>query len=485
MSSTIMVKDIEGADRLPSDGSGSLSTTAVMTQVKDPDTAADPVKEKTQPTVVLMQLIRRFGSVSDALRLFGALAVASAMGLYLLDGVQVVNDIQRYLTILGLTAALTTAGLIMSLWLREQRSSRVFIGLALLSVPVNFTVFGALVYSIVPFDSIGSYYPQFAFWEVESVSRLLMAATAGLVVLIPVTWFALSVLARSSRHWLTAALLLSGAVLLVPVRHELLSAALAIGSTITMWWLCKTRVANSLTFKTAEGRFAVALLFIAPIIVVARSMFLYEMSGVLGLALSGGFYVAARFLMQRQVQQSFVSALLVFVAVVAIGIAGVSFFSVVQYYGSESVGFISANAMVLALLTDVLRISKQSSAARKLSAVMLTMVTSGLVAYGIFTASSLVATVSIVMLLAVAGYGYLNRFAAASVIAIAGAIALMLLNAEVLWASVAQTGWWGVALGGAAAIVAGSLLDRAGTSIEVNPLSANEDKKPVSTPVAT
>ncbi len=451
---------------------------------KSPDKAGSDGKETAdspKPVAVVVNLIRRFGSVSDALRLFGALAVAAAMGLYLLDGVQVVNDIQRFFTILGLTAALMTAGLTMSLWLREQRSSRVFIGLALLSVPVNFTVFGALLYSVFPLDNYGFSYPQFALWQVDSLTGLVMAAAAGIVVLVPVAWFAFAVLARASRNRLTIGVLLSGSILLIPVRHELFAAVLVLLAIPGIWWFCKTRLTNSVALKTAEGRFAVALLFVAPAIVVARSMFLYQLTGLLGLAVAGGCYFVARQLLLRRSETektspSFLSGCLTLTAIIAGCLSSVSIYAVVANYLSHTTAFIVANMSILLLLADVMHTSSHKSVARKLGAIVVTLVTIGLVAHSVFMPSLPVAMIHLSMLLLVAGYGYVMRYPVMSCIALTGTVVLALAYAETLWHSVVQTGWWGVALGGAAAIVAGSLLDRAGTAIEVKSAFTESEK---------
>ena len=48
----------------------------------------------------------------------------------------------------------------------------------------------------------------------------------------------------------------------------------------------------------------------------------------------------------------------------------------------------------------------------------------------------------------------------------------LLLHANTVWTSLLMTGWWGVAAGGALAIIAGSLIDRAGTVVAVRERSS-------------
>ena len=201
------------------------TTHSVATTSAAESDRAEVAAEKS--TTGFFEVVRKYASVSDMLRLFGAAAVAVAMGLFLLDGVKVLNDLQRFLTMLGLTGALTAAGLLMSSLLKEQRGSRVFITLALLSVPVNFTVIGALLYSVIPLDTMALNYPGYAHWQVGGLSDLAIGLAAAVVVLGPVVWAGFSVLARSACAWLSMALIASSAILLIPVRAELWSAGIA------------------------------------------------------------------------------------------------------------------------------------------------------------------------------------------------------------------------------------------------------------------
>ena len=434
-------------------------------------TAANVVPSEHQNEVsddkeTLFQVIRKYATLSDCLRLAGALAVAIAMGIFLLEGVEVVNDIQRFLTMLGLTAALTVAGLIMSLVLKEQRGSRVFISLGLLSVPVNFTVFGALLYSMVPLDGMAINYPRFAHWQVASMTDISMAIIGGLAVLLPVVWMGYSVLARSARHWLSVTLLLGSLVLVVPVRVEFWAAVLALGATAVAWWQCQRHAKDSLVLKTMEGRFAIALLFIAPVIVVVRSLFLYEVSGVLVLTLGTGFYLTMRQLMNAHTGKGFYSALLTCVAAMAALVIGISGAEVISHYWSSGWAVITGTVLLLLITLDLHSVSPTKPLAKKLSAALVAVATTSLVAVSMFSPSSLITVSGVVVLAAVIAYGYLYRFNLVTVMGSIGTVAIAIMNAEELWSTVAQTGWWGIAAGGAAAIVAGSMLDRAGTVVE-------------------
>lgn len=420
----------------------------------------------------LFEIVRTYASLSDLLRLSGAIAVAVAMGLFLLDGIEVVNDLQRFLTMLGLTGALTAAGLAMSMLLKEQRGSRVFISLALLSVPVNFTVFGALLYSIMPMDAMALNYPNYAHWQVGSMADLGLGLLAGMAVLGPVIWLGYSVLARASRYWLSIALLASSAILVVPVRGELLSAGLAIGATVLLWLYCRRNSADSLVFKTLEGKLSVALLFVAPVIVAVRSLFFYDVDGVLVLTLSVGFFVYCRQLMGGLPKHWLLSATLTLLTAAAIiGVCLASANLAVNFIPDTWVMFATSLGLLL-LTNDMLRVSHSPALAGVIGLLFAGVAILGLVATTVF-GSGMTLWVALA-LAAIIGYGsWAKQYALVGIGAI-GLLALISLNAaellfhaQVMWLTVLKTGWWGIAAAGALAIVAGSMVDRIGTVVRV------------------
>ncbi len=418
----------------------------------------------TKPSGSYFEIVRKYASLSDVLRMTGALAVAIAMGLFLLEGVDVKNDLYRFLTMLGLTSALTAAGFLMSMVLKEQRGSRVFISLGLLSVPVNFTVFGALIYSVTPLDSMAAFYPGFAHWT-ATAADMSIALIGGAVVLLPVVWLGYSVLARSARSWLSAALILGSAVLIIPVRQELWAAMLALGSTVAIWSICLKNSKDSLALKTAEGKFAVALLFVAPIIIAVRSLILYEVSGVLVLTLAGGFYFYIRQLTARRVEKNIVTTSLMILAAIASVVVSVSAGDVLDHYMAGNLPMVFSAVILLLLTFDMYSFSHNKDMAGNISAVMVSIATVSLVFTALVSGSALITILSAAILLVVAVVSYLGRLPAAASIAAIGGVAIMFLNIDTLWAMIARTGWWGIAIGGAAAIVAGSMLDRAGTVV--------------------
>jgi len=171
--------------------------------------------------------VKRSMTLTSLMRLGGAVAVVVAMGLYLIDGLSIEGDLERMFVAVAFTAILNVAGLLMIHALKEPRSARVFFALSLVSVPMIVTVMGALSYSIFHLDEVSSHYPDFARWTVADSSQLGLGVLGTVLVLLPVSWFALSVLARRSRGVMMLLLFAASSLLLVPLRGPIPIAVLA------------------------------------------------------------------------------------------------------------------------------------------------------------------------------------------------------------------------------------------------------------------
>ncbi len=412
----------------------------------------------------MFQLIRKYASFSDLLRFSGVVSVAVAMGMFLIDGTENFNDLQRFLTMLGFTGALTAAGFILSLLVKEQRGSRAFMGLSLLSVPVNFTVFGAMLYSFMPLDGMAQNYPGFALWQASS-TEVVTALAAGLAVLVPVIWMSYTVLARTARTWLTTCLLLSSAVLVIPVRQEIIIAVLAVLTASAMWWIVRKNSKESLALKTVEGKFASALLFVPPAILIGRGLFLYDASGVLVFMLSAGAYLVLRQLLVSQKQAGFLTAtgtILAAMVALVVSTAGVD---VIDTLIHDNLAIVFGIGGFLVLNHDLTKVSPSTGVANTTAMVSVILSVCALVALPMLDGGSMLTAISLATLVAVAVYGYRRGHLPITAIAMVGVVAISMLHVQSLWTMALQTGWWGIASLGAMAIVSGSVLDRAGTVV--------------------
>ena len=172
----------------------------------------------------LMQSVRNVATLSEALRILGAGVILVSMSVFLLQGWNEGNDIRRYLLLLTQTGLLGAAGFAMSHLVKETKGARLFFGLALVSIPANFTILGALLYSVFQWDGGLTTYPGYADWRIEDVASIGVTMTAAMLVLVPVTLFCFAIMARHSAKRLSLHFLLLNALLLLPVRGSVAAA---------------------------------------------------------------------------------------------------------------------------------------------------------------------------------------------------------------------------------------------------------------------
>jgi len=406
-------------------------------------------------------------SAADLLHVFGALAVATAMGLFLIDGLQLDNDIYRFLTLLGFTAALTAAGVVMSRLLNEQRGSRIFIALSLLAVPACFAVFGALMYSVMPLDASTNHYPAFAKWTIANVAEIPLAIVAGIATLTTVAWAGFTVLARSDRSWLMITLLASCAFLAIPLRHELSSALIATGALTLTVSMIKKYATKTLALKTAEGKFAICVLFVPAGIIAVRSLLLQQVSGVMLLAFSLPFYIFVRQLLSQRGEANFYTAALNLLAAILSLCITLSLGDTLAHYIDTNWSIIIASTILLLLAHDTRTVASHRKLAIGLSTIQTLLAVAFLLLVSAFDSSGGVAIACSIVLLALCLYSYSMRFYAMAAVSLVAIVGVAGLKLDQLGAMFHYTGWWGVAALGAATIVAGSLIDRKNTTVKV------------------
>ncbi len=210
------------------------------------------------------------------LRLLGAAALLIAMYSFLVKGWQSGNDVFRYLLMLGHTGALAAIGLASGHWLKESKGARLLLTLALVSVPVNFAILGAFIYSQTPAIDV-SHYPHYIAWTAGSLQNALLTSAGAMVVLVPITVLGFTVLARSLSKKLSWLFLLSNAILLLPLRDPQWIALVALAlAGVTLFFTYKT-AAEHTTAKTQEGVTALALQLLPLAVLTGRSLWLYSL----------------------------------------------------------------------------------------------------------------------------------------------------------------------------------------------------------------
>ena len=242
----------------------------------------------------LIDSIRNVATVSEILRFMGAAVIVAAMSLFLLQGWSEGNDIRRYLMLLAQTGLLAGGGFAMSYALKEAKGARIFFGLALVSVTANFTILGAMIYSVLQLDNALTTYPGFATWQLTDIASTGLVTAGALVVLAPIALFCFLVMARQSARTLTLAFVPLNALLLLPVRESMLAGTLALAGMAFALWTVRRLTKKDSALATGEGRFALLSLFIPSGIVLFRSMYFYDVDSLMVAMLSAAIFIALR-----------------------------------------------------------------------------------------------------------------------------------------------------------------------------------------------
>jgi len=175
-----------------------------------------------------------FDKLGRLLRLAGSLAFAAGVSVFLFQHWERGNDIHRYLLLLGQSLAITLAGLVCRHGFREAKSAATLVGLGLVTVPVQFTILGALLYSRFEWwptrapDFTG--FARFADWTAPSGQAALGVAALAVTTLGILSAIAFDLLYKERARVLTGAFLLLNALLLIPTRDaNVVASLLALG----------------------------------------------------------------------------------------------------------------------------------------------------------------------------------------------------------------------------------------------------------------
>ncbi len=235
-----------------------------------------------------------YAMLSRVLRVLGAGVVTVSVSLFLFQGWESGNDIERYLLLLAQTMLLAGTGLLTAHVLKEYKGARLFLLLALAATTVNFTILGALIYSILQWDDALGSYPAFAVWQADSPLGVALVSTGAFILLAPAVYVAFLALSRRSSRTLSLAFLASNAMLLLPVRETLpISAVLAVSALVLLRLTKRMRLADP-TLSAQEGMLSRALLFLPLVIMVGRGMYLYAADSVTITVLSAILFMVLR-----------------------------------------------------------------------------------------------------------------------------------------------------------------------------------------------
>lgn len=227
------------------------------------------------------------------LRILGAAALIVAMYSFLVRGWQSGNDVSRYLMMLGHTSLLAAIGLASGHWLKEGKGARLLLTLALVSIPANFAILGAFIYSQTTAIDV-TYYPQYVAWAVDSLPTALLTTGGALLVLLPVILLGFTVLARGLAFRLSALFLISNLTLLLPLREPQSIAILVSVITLGVLWFSRHVAHNQTSAKTHEGMTALGLQLLPIGVLLGRTLWLYAFDLLLAAVLAATLFFTLR-----------------------------------------------------------------------------------------------------------------------------------------------------------------------------------------------
>lgn len=411
--------------------------------------------------------LKNFGTLSEALRILGAAVLVASMSVFMLQGWSEGNDISRYLLLLMQTGLLAAAGFAMSHGLKETKGARIFFGLALISIPANFTILGALVYSIFQWDAGLINYPDYAHWTIDSLAGTGMTFGGAMLVLIPVTLLCFAIMARHSSKALTLHFLLLNSLLLLPIRGSLAAGSIAMVGVVYALYVLGRLTAKDRSLKTGEGKFALATLFIPIGIILFRSMYFYQIDSLMVAMVTLSLFLSARQVsMFPDRGQRIAQAL----EVLSVPLACLFAMSVVDAFSAHIMRGLDGPifAVIYTLLAlDILRRTESTVLSRIISltisvAVALSFTFSVAAYSGPLTATLCIAAGAF---LTVAGLSI--RSHTSTFLGFMTVIAGVTFGFDAIWQLVLTSSWVELAIFGACAIMLGSVIDRHGVVIKL------------------
>lgn len=425
------------------------------------DRIGDPTREETPAPTTNSSEERNNPSrinLPTLLRALGAVVVAISLSAFLFQGWEAGNDLQRYLMLLGQTGLLALLGVGCGRLLRETKGARTFLSLALLAVPVNFAILGALHYSTY---ASGLNLPEELTWRAAAPLEVLIAGGLALPVLSMVTLFALLVLARRSAKALGITFVALNALLLLPTRDPQLIVWLLVAATATALIAVRHIGRDDPARLTLEGVFARAVLFLPAMILAGRSLWLHHADDLL---LTGGSLSLFLLLRAVTVELPTTSAwrrfleTLSLIAAALTALSTVEIFDHLELLGSELL--LTAPLLIFSgLLFELSSRAANPLPYRRLAA----LVAGGGLAMNLVLVGGLLnAFIALALGAILLAYGFAIRqrvVAISSLISTGGGL-LYLLGEMVTLFHIGT--WGGLAVLGAAAIIAASLIERHG-----------------------
>jgi len=233
-------------------------------------------------------------NIPQLLRTLGATSLLAAISLFLFQGWGNASDLDRYLLLFGHTVGLTLLGFSIGHWMKESKSARLLIMIALASIPVNFVILGAFSYSQFHWGQLLAQYPDMATWQVQDVQKALWIGGLSLLAIIPITRLGFSVLARTSANAFSILFLCLNIPLLVPTRSTIAITVMVVATLILVTLSSRKLRRDNFTLATFEGFVSRILMYIPIGLMISRNIWLYAADGMMFTAVAIAVFILLR-----------------------------------------------------------------------------------------------------------------------------------------------------------------------------------------------
>ncbi|MDC0358069.1 hypothetical protein OAO01_04570 [Oligoflexia bacterium] len=220
----------------------------------------------------------RLEALPRLLRTLGALVLIVAAATFMLQGWGESNHLIRYGSFLIFTLVLAGAGFFCGLRMGEDKGARTFLAVAAAIIPVHFCQLGGLILSqLAPAGWSFAQHPAYALWVAPDLATALIITAVGTGALIFVALIAFSSLVRAESKQVTAVYLFANAVMLIPTRDPNIIAAMGFCMALGLAYFDSQCLRTSV-MRTLEGKFVRVMLFVPFLVLVGRTLHLYNTS---------------------------------------------------------------------------------------------------------------------------------------------------------------------------------------------------------------